>query len=414
MATGLNEKIFKEAVCYLPGGVNSPVRSFKSVGGTPVFMKSGRGSKIYSLDNREFIDYCLGWGALILGHSHPAITKELKNQAEKGTSLGTATKQETEFAKLIAGAVPSIEQVRLTNSGTEAVMVAVRLARAFSGKRKIIRFAGSYHGHADYFLDCPGVPGEFKKHTLTCHYNNIENTAEMIEKNKGDMAGIIVEPVAGNTGVILPEKRFLPELKNLCLKYGIILIFDEVITGFRFRFGGFQDITGIKPDITCLGKIIGGGLPVGACGGKKEIMRMLSPSGDVFHAGTFAGNSMSVSAGMAALKTLEKTLPYKKMTELTKELCEGIKSLAKESGIKLKINYIGPLFSIFLTGEDVKDWTSAKKQDTEDFKRFYHGLLKEGIYFSPSCFEANFVSSAHTKNDINKTLQAIKKVFKNS
>jgi glutamate-1-semialdehyde 2,1-aminomutase len=412
MDTGLNKKLFEEASFYIPGGVNSPVRAFKSVGGPPVFMVSAKGSKIYSYDNKEFIDYCLGWGALILGHSQASVVKTVKNQAEKAILLGAATEQETEFAKMIISAIDSIEQLRLTNSGTEAVMVAIRLSRAFTKRKKIIKFDGCYHGHVDYFLNSPGILDDLKKHTLTCSYNNLQEVKKTIKENKNNIAGIIVEPVAGNTGVILPEKGFLHGLKNLCRENNILLIFDEVITGFRFTFEGYQNILGIKPDLTCLGKIIGGGLPIGACGGKKEIMQMLSPQGEVFHAGTFAGNSMSVSAGLSTLNILRNTNPYKKIEDFTRQLCEGIKSLGKQFNIELKINYIGSLFSIFFTKSPVNDYASAQKQDIEKFKKFYHGLLNEGIYFSPSCFESNFISTSHSQKDIDKTLQAIEKIFK--
>jgi glutamate-1-semialdehyde 2,1-aminomutase len=390
--------LFIDAKKYIPGGVNSPVRSFKAVGGEPVFIKSGRGSKIYSEDNREFIDYCMSWGALILGHAYPEVIKELEEAVKNGTSFGAATRLETEFAELITGAVPSIEQVRLTNSGTEAVMGAIRLARAYAKKDKVIRFQNSYHGHADYLLDCAGLPTSFKKHTLTVPYHDIKKIKELIRKHEKEIAAIIVEPVAGNAGVILPEKYFLQGLRKLSDRFGIVLIFDEVITGFRVSYAGAQGFFNVKPDLTCLGKIIGGGLPAGAFGGKIEIMKLLAPIGPVYQAGTFSGNPVTVTAGIATLRALKKHNPYKELEKKTKRLCNGIMLKAKNYGVALKVNNIASMFGIFF--EDIKL-----------FKGFFHGLLKRKIYFSPSMFEANFLSVAHSDTDINNTLTAIDESF---
>jgi len=395
-----NDVLFNSAKKYIPGGVNSPVRSFKAVGGEPVFIKSGRGSKIYSEDNRVFIDYCLSWGPLILGHAYPKIIEELNKAVKNGTSFGAVTRLETEFAKLIVDAIPSIEQVRLTNSGTEAVMGAIRLARAYAKKDKIVRFQNSYHGHADYFLNCEGVPLSFKKHTLTAPYNDIKNVKELVDRHKRDIAAIIVEPVAGNAGVILPEKGFLQGLRKLSDRFGIVLIFDEVITGFRISYGGAQGFFNVQPDLTCLGKIIGGGLPAGAFGGKREIMKLLAPIGSVYQAGTFSGNPLTVTAGIVTLKALKKLNPYKELEKKTNRLCDGIILRAQNHGVRLKVNNIASMFSVSF-------------EDTELFKRFFHGLLKRKIYFSPSMFETNFLSIAHTDDDIYDTLAAVNESFKN-
>ncbi len=392
--------LFKEAVKFIPGGVNSPVRSFKAVGGSPVFIKHAKGSKICSEDNRVFIDYCMSWGALILGHAYPEVIKELENSVKNGTSFGIATRLEIELAELIVKAVPSIEQVRLTNSGTEAVMAAIRLARAYAKKDKIVRFQNSYHGHADYFLNCEGVPLSFKKHTITAPYNDIKNVKELIARHKRDIAAIIVEPVAGNAGVILPEKGFLQDLRKLSDRQGIVLIFDEVITGFRISYGGAQGFFNVKPDLTCLGKIIGGGLPVGAFGGRKDIMKLLAPIGPVYQAGTLSGNPVAVTAGIVTLRALKRLNPYKELEKKTSGLCDGIISRAQDHGVRLKVNNIASMFSVSF-------------EDIELFKRFFHGLLKRKIYFSPSMFETNFLSIVHTGDDIYNTLTAVNESFEN-
>ncbi len=413
MVKDLNQRLFNGAKRYIAGGVNSPVRSFKAVEGAPIFIKSGKGSKIFSEDGREFIDYCQSFGALILGHSHHKVVDELKKRVDEGTSFGAPTIQETELARIIIKAIPSIERIRFTNSGTEALMSAIRLAHAYTGKNKIIKFSGSYHGHADYLLDCIGIPQDFTKHTLTAPYNVVEKVEELIEQHKKDIAAIIVEPIAGNMGVVLPEEGFLEALRKLSDKYNIVLIFDEVITGFRLKFGGAQDLFKVKPDLTCLGKIIGGGLPVGAFGGRCEMMKLLAPEGNLYQAGTFSGNPLTVNSGLATLRILAKTNPYLKLKKRTQQLCEKIKYIAAKYGITLKINFSGSMFSIFFTDTEVIDYNTAKTQDTTLFKKFYHGLLKEGAYFSPSGFEANFISTAHTSDDIEITLDGIDKTFRN-
>jgi glutamate-1-semialdehyde 2,1-aminomutase len=402
------KKIFKEALKYIPGGVNSPVRSFKAVGGYPVFVGRARGSELYDQGNRGYIDYCLSWGALILGHAHPAVTAALCAAVKKGTSFGTATALETELARLIVQALPSVEQLRLTNSGTEAVMGAVRLARGYTRKNKIIKFEGAYHGHADYLLvgsgsgqatlaipDSRGVPKDFTRHTIVLPFNDIEKLEAAAKKYQKDLAAIIVEPVGANYGVALPKQGFLESLRRVADKYNVVLIFDEVITGFRLSYAGAQGYFGVMPDLTCLGKIIGGGLPIGAFGGKKEIMRLLAPLGEVYQAGTLSGNPIAVTAGITTLRALKRTDPYDRLDNNTWELCRGISAAAKKNGLPVEVKRIASIFSL----------------SSSLFKKLYHGLLKEGIYLSPSAFEANFLSLAHTKKDIENTLTAVNKVF---
>lgn len=404
-------KLFEEAKKYIPGGVNSPVRSFQAVGGVPVFIKKGQGAKIFGENGNIYLDYCLSWGALILGHAHPAVVKEVGKALKRGTSFGTPTKLETELAKKISQAIPSIERLRLVNSGTEAVMTAVRLARAYNQRKRVIRFTGSYHGHADFLLSCPGVLADFSRHTITVPYNDIKAVEQAIRKYAGDMAAIIVEPVAANMGVVLPKNNFLKELRAIAHRNNIVLIFDEVITGFRLCYGGAQDLFRVKPDLTCLGKVISGGLPFGAVGGKKEIMNQLAPEGPVYQGGTFSGNPVSVSAGIATLRILESLKPYRGLELLTRELCLGISKIADFYGYPLQINYQGSMFSLFFTVKPVDDYQSAGRQDINLFKKFYQELLEQGVYFSPSGYEANFLSIAHTRSDITKTLKAVEKTF---
>ena len=417
--------LFYKARKFIPGGVNSPVRSFHAVGGYPVFMKKAKGSKIYGECGNEFIDYCLSWGALILGHARPEIIEALLRAIKKGTSFGTATKLEIELSKLIVEAMPSIEQVRLTNSGTEAVMGAIRLARAYTKKEKILKFDGAYHGHADYLLAnagsgqaslgalaSAGVSKDFIKHTLAVPYNDMKKVKDAVKKYHKNLAAIIVEPVLANSGVILPEEGFLQGLRDITCKHNIVLIFDEVITGFRLSYSGAQGYFNIKPDLTCLGKIIGGGLPAGAFGGKKEIMALLAPEGPVYQAGTFSGNPLTVSAGIAALNILKKDNPYAYLNKKTEEFCNAVKESAKATGTELQVSHIGSMFSVFFTGKKVTDFNSAKTQDTKLFRKFLHVLLKNGIYFSPSGFEANFLSTAHDKRDLEKTLKFIHRALK--
>lgn len=417
-------ELFKEANRYLVGGVNSPVRSFRSVGGDPVFVKYAKGPKIFSEDGRTLVDYCLSWGALILGHAHPEVIKAIGKAARRGTSYGMPTRGETELARIITGAIPSMEQVRLTSSGTEAVMGAVRVARAYTGKNKIVKFEGSYHGHADYLLvkagsgastlgipDSLGVPEDFTKHTLVVPYNDLVRTKATVEANSKDIAAIIVEPVAGNMGVVVPEPGFLDGLRKICDEYHAMLIFDEVITGFRLTYGGAQNYFGVTPDLTCLGKIIGGGMPVGAFGGRREIMKMLAPLGGAYQAGTLSGNPVAVASGIAALQCLAHLRPYEPLAATTKDLCEGLKKAAEASGIQVRINSIGSMFTVFFTDQKVIDYRTACTQDVALFRKLYHGLLQQGVYFAPSPFEANFISTAHTPRVIQNTIAGFRKAI---
>lgn len=409
----INSRLFEQAKKIIPGGVNSPVRSFKAVGGSPLYIHHAKGSTLFTTDGRELIDYCLSWGALILGHACPAVVEKLKKTSEKGFSFGAPTEQETELAETISKAIPSMEKVRLANSGTEAVMTAIRISRAYTKRNKIIKFIGSYHGHADYLLNCPGIPEDFSKHTLLAPYNDIEKVKDLIRRHKNEIAAIIIEPVAGNVGVILPLKGFLKNLREVTKKNGIVLIFDEVITGFRLTYGGMQNIARIKPDLTTLGKIVGGGCPVGAVGGRNEMMQLLAPAGEVYQAGTFSGNPLTVNAGLTTLQTLCRTNPYPKLQDQTKKITEGILKISKKYRINLRINSIGSMFSLFFTDRDVINYDPEKSQNVPLFKAFYHAMLKEGIYFSPSGFESNFVSVSHTDKEINQTLNAADKVLFN-
>ena len=414
-----SQDLFTKAKQYIPGGVNSPVRSFKSVGGVPPFIERGDGSKIYDIDGKEYIDYVSSWGPLILGHAHPEVISAIKEVSEKGTSFGAPTALEVEMAELICEAVPSIDLVRFVNSGTEATMSAIRLARGFTKRDKIIKFDGCYHGHGDNLLiqagsgvatlgvpDSAGVPEDFIKNTISIPYNNIGILKDVLRKQGKEIACIIVEPIAGNMGVIPPENGFLEELRKLTEDYGIVLIFDEVITGFRVSFGGAQKLYGVMPDLTCLGKIVGGGLPVGAYGGKKEIMKEIAPLGPVYQAGTLSGNPLAITAGLTTLKILSRKDIYDKLEKNAKILCEGMKENAKKTGVPAYFTRIGSMFCMFFTGEKVIDYESAKKSDTERFKKYFHSMLEQGINIAPSQFEAGFISTAHSVLDIEKTLSA--------
>jgi len=417
-------KLFETARRYLAGGVNSPVRSFRSVGGTPVFVKKAKGVTIYAEDGRKLIDYCLSWGPLILGHAHPEVVAALTKTIKNGTSYGMPTRLETDLAKMLVEAVPSMEQVRLTSSGTEAVMGATRVARAYTKKNKIIKFEGGYHGHADHLLvkagsgastlgtpDSAGVPTEFTRHTLSLSYNDLEKVKEAFKKYSRDIAAVILEPVAGNMGVVLPAKGFLKGLRELCDRYRSLLIFDEVMTGFRFTYGGVQKVFGITPDLTCLGKVIGGGMPLGAFGGRSAVMKVLAPLGPAYQAGTLSGNPIAVTAGITTLKCLSRLRSYRPLIARTAKLCEGIQRAADAAGIKVRINALGSMFTVFFTDQTVTDYETAKSQDGNLFRKFFHALLAEGVYFAPSPFEANFVSFAHTGKDIERTVTAVRKAF---
>jgi glutamate-1-semialdehyde 2,1-aminomutase len=417
-------KLFETAQRYLVGGVNSPVRSFRPVGGVPVFVKKAKGVTIHAEDGRKLIDYCLSWGALILGHAHSGVVAALGKAIKNGTSYGMPTQLETELAKMLVAAVPSMEQVRLTSSGTEAVMGAVRVARAYTGKNKIIKFEGGYHGHADHLLvkagsgastlgtpDSAGVPSDFTHHTLSLPYNDLGKVEEAFKQYPQDIAAIIIEPVAGNMGVVLPSKGFLQGLRELCDRYQSLLIFDEVMTGFRLAYGGAQKIFKITPDMTCLGKIIGGGMPLGAFGGRAAVMKVLAPLGPAYQAGTLSGNPVAVTAGIATLQCLARLGAYHLLAARTKKLCAGIQKAANDSKIKVRINSIGSMFTVFFTDQNVIDYQTAKSQDSALFRKFFHALLAEGVYFAPSPFEANFVSWVHTEKDIERTIKAVRGAF---
>ena len=422
-----NSDYFTRASRVISGGVNSPVRAWKSVGGNPVFVSKAKGSKIYDVSGKEYIDYVLSWGPMILGHAHLNVVAAINDMAKKGTSFGAPTEIETQMANLISNAIPSIELLRLTSSGTEATMTAVRLARGFTGRNLIAKFDGCYHGHSDSLLtkagsglatlgipDSAGVPKELARLTLSLPYNDIENLEKTINKYGSQLAAVIVEPVAGNMGVIAPRGGFLRKLRELTTKYGVVLIFDEVITGFRFAFGGYQNLIGINPDLTCLGKIIGGGMPVGAVGGKKEIMGRLAPTGNVYQAGTLSGNPLAMSAGLTTLNILKtKRKSFSSLDEKTNQLCLEINNLFSRKGIAVCINRVYSMFTIFFQKGPVFDLKSSQKSDTKMFARFFHGMLKNGVWLAPSQYEAAFLSFAHTNKDMGKTIDACSKTLKN-
>lgn len=425
MKTTRSSSLFAEAQRLIPGGVNSPVRAFRSVGGKPLFIKRAKGAWMEDVDGNWLLDYVLSWGPMILGHAHPAIIRSVSRAATQGTSFGAPTEQEVILAKMICEAMPSIEAVRLVNSGTEAVMSAIRLARAFTKRDGVLKFEGCYHGHADHLLvkagsgvatlgipDSPGVPKAFAGHTVTAPYNDLEVVRSLVQKHWKNLACIIVEPIAGNMGVVLPRRDFLHALRILTQKYGVLLIFDEVITGFRVMYGGAQTMYGLKPDLTCLGKIIGGGLPVGAYGGSKEIMAMVAPAGPVYQAGTLSGNPLAVTAGIETLKKLRFSSLYEKLERRAVQLVEGLNNAAGQSNVPFYQTRVGSLIGGFFTEKPVVDYTSAKKSDTKRYGKFFHLMLKKGSYFAPSQFEAAFVSTAHTAADIEKTVSDASRVFK--
>lgn len=420
-----SQKLFESAKSLIPGGVNSPVRAFKAVGGNPIFIEKAKGSKIYDVDGNSYIDYVLSWGPLILGHAHPKVISALKSAAAKGTSYGAPTKLENDLANLILKAYPSMDKVRMVNSGTEAAMSAIRAARGFTKRDMIVKFEGCYHGHADGLLvragsgaatfgipDSAGVPESYAKNTLTLPYNDIEALKTEIEKNWSLIACIIVEPVAGNMGCVLPKPGFLETMRELTEKYGIVLIFDEVMTGFRVAYGGAQKYYRIKPDMTCLGKVIGGGLPVGAYGGRNEIMSMISPDGPVYQAGTLSGNPLAMTAGIETLKILSAKASYKKLERLSALLEKGLIDASKKAGVSVKFYRAGTMFCTYFTDKDVIDYQTAKNSDTEKFARFFSGMLNRGVYLAPSQFEAGFISLAHTEKDIETTVKAAYEAFK--
>ncbi|MCX7770440.1 MAG: glutamate-1-semialdehyde 2,1-aminomutase [Proteobacteria bacterium] len=424
MAKELSKRLFERAIKILPGGVDSPVRAFKAVGGIPLFTKKAEGAYLFDVDNNKYIDYVGSWGPMILGHNHPEVVAAIENALKDGTSFGTSSEREIILAELVLEAFPSIEMVRFVNSGTEATMSAIRVARGYTKKNKIIKFNGCYHGHADGLLvkagsgaetfgipDSLGVPEDYAKNTLVAEFNDIESVKSLFERYPDDIACVILEPVVGNMGVLIPKDGFLKNLRELTKKYGALLIFDEVMTGFRLSYGGAQAIFNIDPDLTCLGKIIGGGLPVGAYGGKREIMELVAPSGPVYQAGTLSGNPLAMSAGIATLKALKANRVYEKINTYTKNLCESINNIF-EGKIPVKINLFGSMFTIFFTNTEVYDYNTAKTSNTQLFGKFFNLMLENGVFLPPSQFEAAFVSYAHGDMELNKTLEAVEKAVK--
>jgi len=416
--------LFDEALRLIPGGVNSPVRAFKAVGMNPLFIREARGSQVIDVDGNEYIDYIGSWGPLILGHSHPEVVKAVQEAAAAGTSYGAPCPAEIDLARMITDAFPSIDKVRMVSSGTEATMSAVRLARAYTGRSKIIKFEGCYHGHGDSFLikagsglltagvpSSPGVPKELAELTLIATYNDLESVQKLFDEHGTQIAALIVEPVAGNMGLVLPEPGFLQGLRDLTRAYDALLIFDEVISGFRLCFGGYQNIMDIEPDLTTLGKIIGGGLPVGAYGGNREIMDRIAPEGDVYQAGTLSGNPLAMAAGRATLKVLYDDPPYARLDEWGRTITDGIAAKLSPRGCSFTVNRIGSMFSLLLTGRTVRGYADVMSCDTELYARFYRALIREGVYFPPSQFEVCFVSQAHSQNDLEETVQAVERAM---
>lgn len=420
----LSRSAFEEAKLYIPGGVNSPVRAFKSVGLTPIYIDRGEGSRVYDIDGNSFIDYVGSWGPLIMGHAHPEVVEALQETAAKGTSFGAPTLLETKMAKLVCERVPSIEVVRMVNSGTEATMSAIRLARGYTGRSKIIKFEGSYHGHADSLLikagsgiatlglpDSPGVPESVASNTIAVPYNDLESVQLAFERFGEEIAAVIVEPVAGNMGVVPPQPGFLEGLRKVTSDYGSILIFDEVMTGFRVDLNCAQGRYGVTPDLTCLGKVIGGGLPVGAYGGKRELMDQIAPAGPIYQAGTLSGNPLAMAAGYTTLKLLTPAV-YEQLEERGARLQVGFERNAKEFGIPLTINRIGSMVCPFFTNSPVVNFDTAKTSDLDRFRRYFAAMVQEGVSVPPSQFEGMFISAAHTVEDIDATIEANYNAFK--
>ena len=417
--------LFQQAKIAIPGGVNSPVRAFKSVGADPIFIKKASGCHIYDEDGNSFTDYVGSWGPMIVGHCHPDVISAVQETMASGASFGAPTERETTLATMVIDAVPSVEMVRMVSSGTEATMSAIRLARGFTGRDKILKFSGCYHGHADSLLvkagsgaatfgvpDSPGVPADVARLTLTAEYNSLDSVKRLIAENSNSIACIIVEPVAGNMGTVPPREGFLEGLREICTNEGIVLIFDEVMSGFRVAYCGAQELFGVTPDMTTLGKIIGGGLPVGAFGGRREIMEKLSPSGGIYQAGTLSGNPLAMSAGIATLNILKQPGFYAALEEKSRAVAEGIAKGARDAGYPIYSTRVGSMFCAFFSKSEVYDWPTASQCDTKAFARYFLGMLDEGIYLAPSQFETAFVSAAHTEADIEKTIAAAAKCFK--
>jgi glutamate-1-semialdehyde 2,1-aminomutase len=421
----LSEQMFSRAQQTIPGGVNSPVRAFKSVGGTPVFIARADGAYIYDVDGKAYIDYVGSWGPMLLGHNHPSIRQAVIDAAENGLSFGAPCPAEIEMAELVSKLVPSMEMLRMVSSGTEATMSAIRLARGYTGRNTIVKFEGCYHGHADSLLvkagsgaltlgvpNSPGVPADFAKYTLTCEFNNLAELTELFALHGKDIACIIVEPVAGNMNCIPPAPGFLEGLRALCDEHGAVLIFDEVMTGFRVALGGAQSYYGIKPDLTTLGKIIGGGMPVGAFGGKREIMQHIAPLGPVYQAGTLSGNPVAMAAGLAALTEISKAGVYEALTAKTTALLAGLQAAADKAGVPFTTNQVGGMFGLFFTEQrTVTSYQQATLCNIDAFKRFFHLMLAEGVYLAPSAYEAGFLSLAHSEQDLATTIAAAERAF---
>ncbi len=419
-----SSSLFARAQLRIPGGVNSPVRAFKSVRSTPLFIREGKGSHITDVDGNDYIDYIGSWGPLILGHCHPEVMAAIEEALHRGASFGTPTEGEVHLAEMICTAVNSVEMVRLTNSGTEASMAAIRVARGYTGRDKIIKFEGCYHGSVDSLLvkagsgvmtlglpDSPGVPASFVEHTLLADFNNLESVTDLFDEYGSEIAAVVLEPVAGNMGMVVPDLDFLKGLRNLCDVHGSLLVFDEVMTGFRVDYGGAQEIFGIIPDMTIFGKVIGGGLPVGAYGGRQDVMLMVAPAGPVYQAGTLSGNPLAVAAGRKTLEILQAPDTYAELSRKSNWLIDEMRQSAGQNGIPFQTNVMGGMFGFFFAEKPVRNYQDAAESDQDRFRKFFMGMLKEGIYLAPSAFESGFISMAHTEEDLEKTAAACRKVM---
>ena len=424
MQINQSSSLFARAQLRIPGGVNSPVRAFKSVRSTPLFIREGKGSHITDVDGNDYIDYIGSWGPLILGHCHPEVMAAIEAALHRGASFGTPTEGEVHLAELICTAVNSVEMVRLTNSGTEASMAAIRVARGYTGRDKIIKFEGCYHGSVDSLLvkagsgvmtlglpDSPGVPASFVEHTLLADFNNLESVTDLFDEYGPKIAAVVLEPVAGNMGMVVPDLDFLKGLRNLCDVHGSLLVFDEVMTGFRVDYGGAQEIFGIIPDMTIFGKVIGGGLPVGAYGGRQDVMLMVAPAGPVYQAGTLSGNPLAVAAGRKTLEILQAPNIYAELSQKSNWLIDEMQQSAGQNGIPLQTNVMGGMFGFFFAEKPVRNYQDAAESDQDRFRKFFMGMLREGIYLAPSAFESGFISMAHTEEDLEKTAAACRKVM---
>ena len=419
-----SDKLFRQAQEIIPGGVNSPVRAWRAVDGTPRFIQRGRGCRVVDADGKEYIDYIGSWGPLIAGHAHPQVVRALEDAVKRGTSFGAPTAKEIELARMVVDAVPSVDTVRLTSSGTEATMTALRIARGYTERTKIIKFAGCYHGHTDALLvragsgaltlslpDSKGVPEAFASQTLIAEYNNLASVEAQLSANPDTVAAIIIEPVPGNMGVVLPDPNFLAELRRLTVEAGVVLIFDEVMSGFRLARGGAQELYGIDPDLSCFGKVIGGGLPLAAVGGRRDIMDCLAPLGPVYQAGTLSGNPLAVTAGIETLKLMNAPGAYARLNELGSRLADGLRRAIHDADVQACVNQLGSMITVFFGVEQVRDYTSAVSCDTAMFARYFHGMLERGMYLPPSQFEAAFVSLAHGEAEIDETVFAATQVM---